>query len=172
MCPLKVGCLAVVEDSVEVVRTVGPWFSHCSYVHYLDHARSILPIQKMLTKFPGVGGFHWAYVIRVLLWAPNLCSIPSLVYWSLLGTGIGLLTNSLRSFSRLLSHMDSRATTVVPLYSTLVLDRSTVGCFLLLQKIVPLCNENINPEVDLLLDLLHAQSVSTNPSSRSYTPRL
>ena len=46
VCPLKLGCLGVVEDSVTVARTVGPWFFHCSYVLDLDLARSILPIQN------------------------------------------------------------------------------------------------------------------------------
>ena len=41
VCPLKLGCLGVVED-----RTTRPWFSHCSYVLDLDLAMSILPIQN------------------------------------------------------------------------------------------------------------------------------
>ena len=47
VCPLKLGCLGVVEDPVVVGRTTRQWFSHCSYVLDLDLARLILPIQNI-----------------------------------------------------------------------------------------------------------------------------
>ena len=46
MCPLKLGCFGVFEDSIAIVQIEGPWFSHCSYVLDLDLARSILPIRN------------------------------------------------------------------------------------------------------------------------------
>ena len=32
VCPLKLGCLGVLEDSVAVARIAGPWFFHCFYL--------------------------------------------------------------------------------------------------------------------------------------------
>ena len=46
MCPLKLGCLGVVEDPTAVGWTTRLWFSHYSYVLDLDLAMSILPIQN------------------------------------------------------------------------------------------------------------------------------
>ena len=52
VCPLKLGCLGVVEDLIAVGRTTRPWFSHCSYALDLELAMSILPIQNVeLQKF-------------------------------------------------------------------------------------------------------------------------
>ena len=59
VCPLKLGCLGVVEDPTAVGRTTRPWFSYCSYVLDLDLAMSILPIQN----FKLVKGVDWVRFI-------------------------------------------------------------------------------------------------------------
>ena len=63
---------------------------------------------------------------------------------------VGSLMGTPRSFSILLSHTTSHVATTAPLYSTSVLERATVGYFLLLQDMAMLLREKTNPEVDLL----------------------
>ena len=59
---------------------------------------------------------------------------------------IGNLT--CKSCNSRLSHMASHVATMAPLYSASVLDKATVGWFLLLQAIAALPWENIKPDVD------------------------
>ena len=55
------------------------------------------------------------------------------------------------------------ATIVAPMYSAFVLNKATVGYFLLLQLMVALPRENINPLVNLLLEILLAWSTFVYP---------
>ena len=48
----------------------------------------------------------------------------------------------------LFSHIASQVATTAPLYSAFVLDNATIDCFLLLQEIVAILKENINPNVN------------------------
>ena len=61
---------------------------------------------------------------------------------------VGLDISSCRSFSSRFNHMASHVATAAPRYSASVLDRATVGCFLLLHAIAALPRENAYPDVD------------------------
>ena len=50
----------------------------------------------------------------------------------------------------------SHVAIVAHLYSAFVLDKATVGCFLLLQLMAELLRDNINPLIDLLSEILLA----------------
>ena len=60
-------------------------------------------------------------------------------------------------FQQSFNHTVSQAAIAAALYFASMLDRATIGCYLLLQEISPLPSENINPEVDLLSNALPIQ---------------
>jgi hypothetical protein len=65
-------------------------------------------------------------------------------------------TNCPKFESSFCNQITSHATIVKPLYSTSVLDSTTVGYSLLLQLITPFLKENMKPLVDLLSETLPA----------------
>jgi hypothetical protein len=65
-----------------------------------------------------------------------------------------------KSPSSLRNQATSHAAIAAPLYSASVLDKATVDCFLLLQVTATFPKENIKPLVDLLFEMLPAQSAS------------
>ena len=62
--------------------------------------------------------------------------------------------------SSLRNQATSHAATAAPLYSASVLDKATVGCFLLLQVIAALPSENMKTLVERQSVALPAQSAS------------
>ena len=65
-----------------------------------------------------------------------------------------------KSPSSVRSHATSHAATAAPLYLAFVLNKATVGYFLLLQVTAALPKENVKPLVERLSPTLPAQSAS------------
>jgi hypothetical protein len=79
-----------------------------------------------------------------------------------------LSTCNPKSPSSLWSQATSLAAIATPLYFASMLDKATIGYFLLLHVIAALPKENIKPLVDLLFEMLPTQSTSMYPCTYNF----